>query len=77
VVENMIENILIQPPRPETKILLQLFNCSSGHPAFEEEGGEISVVLILLVIPNMYRTVSPPEKEEWIQVRNEPEDEVV
>jgi hypothetical protein len=66
-----------EPPRPEKIIALQHNNRGSGHPAFEEEGGEISVVLILLVIPNMYRTVSPPEKEEWIQVRNEPEDEVV
>jgi hypothetical protein len=41
----MIENILIQPPRPEKIIALQHNNRGSGHPALKKEGGEISVVL--------------------------------
>ena len=43
----------------------------------EEKGGEIFVLLLYFGITNMCRTVSPPGEEEWIQVRYEPEDEVV
>jgi hypothetical protein len=43
-----------QPPRPEKMILIQLIVCSSGHPAFKEEGGEISVVQICFEFQNLY-----------------------
>lgn len=57
--------VIIQPPRPEKINALQQNNCGSGHPAFEEEGGELFVVLIYFLFSNVYRTISPPEKEEY------------
>jgi hypothetical protein len=44
----------------------------------KEEGGEMIAVIFNFEFLNLnVAQISPPNKEEWIRVRYEPEDEVV